>query len=144
MSGLIAPLATPEISGVPVRFFKSPEFGPHMPWHAVDHLYKAMRFPRDLRRIMLRNAQGFVGGEFKTIATADGPVVIGSHPFAQAIMDAAIEANGTDPGFKMLYAQAAVVAMNAMAGDLGPEAKLDFLLTAARNTLGLTGQGKAK
>ncbi len=139
MSAFVSPIATPEVSGTPVRFFCSPEVGPHMPWHAVDDLYKAMRFPRDLRRIMLRNAQGFAGGDFKTIATTDGPVVIGSHPMAQGLIGAAIEANGTDPGFEMLYAKAAVVAMNAMAGDLGPEAKLDFLLTAARNTLGLTG-----
>ncbi len=139
MNVVISPIATPDIAGVPVRFFKSPEVGPHLPWHAVDDLYRAMRFPRDLRRIMLRNAQSFAGGEFKTIATAGGPVVIGSHPFAQAIIGAAIEANGTDASFEMAYAKAAVVAMNAMAGDLGPKAKLDFLLTAARNTLGLTG-----
>ncbi len=139
MSALVSPIATPEIAGTPVRFFKSPEVGPHMPWHSVDDLHRAMRFPRDLRRIMLRNAQSFAGGEFKTIATVGGPVVIGSHPFAQAIIGAAIEANGTNPSFEMLYAKAAVVAMQALAGDLGPEAKLDFLLTAARNTINPAG-----
>ncbi len=142
MSALVSPTATPDVAGVPVRFFKSPEAGPHLPWHAVDDLYRAMRFPRDLRRRMLQNAQGFAGGDFKTVATVDGPVVIGSHPMAQGLIGAAIEANGTDPGFEMLYAKAAASAMQAQVGDLGPEARLRLLLDAARNTLGLAGGAK--
>ncbi len=135
----LPPIATPEIAGTPARFFKSPEIGPHLPWHAVDDLYRAMKFPRDLRRIMLRNAQDFAGGDFKTVATAEGPVVIGSHPMAQGLIGAAIEAHGTDPGFEMTYAKATAAAMEAQFGDLGPEARFRLLLDAARNTLGLAG-----
>ena len=137
MSDLASPIACPEITGTPVRFFRSPEIGPHLPWHAVDDLYKAMQFPRDLRRMMLQNAQGFAGGDFKTVATTDGPVVIGSHPMAQGLIGAAIAANGTDPKFEMAYARAAASAMEAMLGDLGPEARFRLLLDAARNTLAL-------
>lgn len=135
MSTLIAPIATPEIAGTAVRFFKSPEVGPHLPWHAVDDLYKAMRFPRDLRRRMLQHAQGFAGGDFKTIATVEGPVVIASHPMAQGLIGAAVEAHGIDHGFEMAYAKAAAAAMEAQLGDLGPEARFRLLLDAARNTL---------
>ena len=142
MNGLVSPIAAPNVAGVPVRFFKSPEAGPHLPWHAVDDLYRSMKFPRDLRRRMLQNAQGFAGGDFKTVATTDGPVVIGSHPMAQGLIGAAVEANGTDPGFEMLYAKAMVVAMEAQLGDLGPEARYSLLLKAARNTLGLAGGAK--
>ena len=50
MGDLTAPHATLEIDGVPVRFFRSPEAGPHLPWHALDDLYRAMRFARPLRK----------------------------------------------------------------------------------------------
>ena len=124
-----------------MRFFKSPEVGPHLPWHAVDDLYKAMRFPRDLRRRMLQHAQGFAGGDFKTIATIGGPVVIGSHPMAQGLIGAAVEAHGINPGFEMIYATAAASAMEAQLGDLGPEARFHLLLSAARNTLNPDSNG---
>ncbi len=108
MNGLVSPILVPDVAGEPVRFFKSPEAGPHLPWHAVDDLYKAMQFPRDLRRMMLRNAQGFAGGDFKTVATSTGLTVIGSHPMAQGLIGAAIEAHGTDPSFEIAYARSAV------------------------------------
>lgn len=139
MSALVTPVAAPAIDGRPVRFFRSPEIGPHLVWHAVDDLYRAMQFPRDLRRKILRHAQSFPGGDFKTVATADGPVVIGSHPMAQGLIGAAIQAHGVDPGFEHAYAQAAAAAMEATLGDLGPEARVHLLVEAARNTLGLAG-----
>ncbi len=91
--------------------------------------------------MMLRNAQSFAGGDFKTVATFDGPVVIGSHPMAQGLIGAAIEAHGTDPKFEMAYARAAASAMEAMLGDLGPEERFRLLLDAARNTLAFEGGG---
>ena len=141
MGDLTAPLATLDIDGVPVRFFCSPESGPHLPWHALDDLYRAMRFDRALRKRMLRHAQAFPGADFKTVATKEGPVVIGSHPMAQGLIGAAAEAKGTMHGvpanFEAKYVEAAAAAMNAFTGNLPPMEALRLTITAARNTLGV-------
>ena len=131
------PIASPLINGVPVRFFRAPLNVPHLPWHALDDLYRAMKFPRDLRKRMLEHSRGFAGGDFKTVATSDGPVVIGSHPMAQGLIGAAIEAHGVLADFERLYAKGAVEAMKSLTGDLSPMDSFHFTIAAARNTLGV-------
>ena len=64
MGATVVPIASPEIDGVPVRFFKSPAPQLEMPWHAPDDLNRAMKFPRALRREMLQRARAFPDGDF--------------------------------------------------------------------------------
>ncbi len=131
------PIATEEISGTPVRFFKAPLPIPHLPWHSLDDLHRAMRFPRALRKQMLEMSRAFPGGDFITVSTSDGPVVIGSHPMAQGVIGAAVEVHGLRAGFERDYAKAAAAAMDALTGELDAITKVNLLLEAARNTLGL-------
>ena len=138
MSELVTPIASPEIAGVPVRFFRSPEPGPHLPWHALDDLCRAMGYDSEMRTRTLRHAQAYAEGEFRTVATPDGPVVIGSHVMAQSVILAAVEVHGLAPAFELLYVRSGLsVAMDALTGDLPAGAAYDVTLAAARNTLGL-------
>lgn len=137
MTKLVKPIASPLINGTLVRFFKAPLPELHIPWHSVDDLHRALHLPRHLSKQLLENSRAFPRGEFQTIATADGPVVIGSHPMAQGMLGAAIEAGGAPERLGTAYAMAAAEAMKALVGDVPVEARIAMSLTAARNTLGL-------
>lgn len=108
------PIGTPMLDGVPVRFFRSPEVGPHLPGHSLEDLHRAMKFPPDLLTRMLGSSRAFKDGDFKTIATAECRVVIGSHLIAQGMIDA----------------------LMGLTGDMPPMQSLRFTLEAARNALG--------
>ena len=137
MSALVSPLHVAAIDGVDVRFFEAPTGRLELPWHSVDDLYDAMRFPPELKQIMLRRSRAFPGGDFATVPTASGPVVIQSHVMAQGIVGAAIEAGGLSASFEGRYAKAAASALEAMNRGFPLEMRLRRAMDAARNTLGL-------
>lgn len=127
---MILPIATPLIDGVAVRFFKSPEAGLHLPWHAIDDLYRAMLMPRGVRRRMLERSRPLAGSFLKTVATPDGPVVIGAHLVAQGMIAAAIAVGKIPVRFEMAYRLAAVEAMNALTAGLSDEDAMQYTFDA--------------
>ena len=139
MTGLTSPLHVGIINARDVRFFKGPSNGPEMPWHAVEDLYQALGLPRSLRRELLRKTQAHWGMELRSVATADGPVVVAPHYVAQGLIGAAVEAMGAPPHVEKDYARAGVGALNALTGDLGPKAAIEFVVAAYRNTNGVDG-----
>ena len=134
---LISPIHTATINGHPLRFFKGPAAGPDLPWHAMDDLYRAMALSLALRRHMLQMTQRRWGGDLRTVATADGPVVIAPHFVAQGMIGAAVETMGVPASFEGEYTRAGVEAMKKLTGDLPPQTKVAFAVAAFH------GQGSA-
>ena len=65
--------------------------------------------------------------------------MIASHPMAQGLISAAIEVRGVRADFEWTYVQAISTAWEELTGDLGPRAKVELLIAAAKNTLNLGG-----
>jgi hypothetical protein len=135
MSEINVPLYTGTVNGHPVRFFKAPLPGLHIPWHAVEDLQKAANLPRDLRRRMLRMTQESWPGQLRTVATADGLVTIAPHYAAQGFIGAAIKKGYVPASLEIEYANAGAKAMQALGAGLPPAARFELAIRAARNSL---------
>lgn len=136
---LTSPLHVGVVNGRDVRFFKGPSNGPEMPWHSVEDLYQALGLPRSLRRELLRKTQEHWGKELRTVATANGPVVVAPHFVAQGLIGAAVVAMGGKPSLEIEYAKAGGEALKKLAGDLPMMAAVEFAVAAYRNTNGVDG-----
>lgn len=143
MTALVAPIHTGAVAGAPVRFFKGPSGAPELPWHGVEDLYRALGLPRHVRRQMLQMTQRSWGAELRTVATAEGPVVIAPHYAAQGLLGALKELRSVGARVpahvEAEYCMAAGDALKKLAGGLPPLASVAFALTAFRNTNGVGG-----
>ena len=135
-SKITSPIHTATIAGHDVQFFKSPTGQLELPYHAADDLFLVLGFNRAMRRSFAQSQQRNFGDLIKTVATSSGPVVIAPHCAAQGLFGAAEEVapNRLPPGMASEYTHAAAAAFECLAGDLPPNAWVEFLLTAARNS----------
>ena len=141
MSTLTAPIHNGTLNGKPLRFFKAPLSGPHLPWHAWDDMVACIGLPRSLRRHMQQSLKGEHAANIRTVATADGIVTIAPHWMAQGFLGSMIELRQAPASIEMDYARQAVEAWNAITGDLPPGANIDLMCAAFRNTNGIGGGG---
>ena len=135
MREIIEPVYTAMINDVPVRFFKAPGADPHLPWHSVDDLHKAMKLPHHVQQQLLQRTATMLGGKIKRVESLDGQVVIASHSVAQGLIASAIEAHGFSQVFERDYARASAEAMNTVSGELSGMETLRLTIAAARNSL---------
>jgi hypothetical protein len=87
---LVEPIHVATIRGHQLRFFKTPnnDGRPDMPWHSHDDLIKCVGLGRNERRMMLRMCQkGPLKNAFRSVATAEGVVVIAPHYVARALLE---------------------------------------------------------
>lgn len=129
---LHSPIHTGQVNGKPLRFFRSPSQGAHMPYHAHDDLLVCLELPRDVRRVLKSKLASVWGGEIRTLATADGIVTIAPHVVAQSLLEMVIEAGA--PAARMVereYQAEGAKALSILTGDLGPEALVEYALAAA-------------
>jgi hypothetical protein len=105
------PLHIATVGGQPLRFFKTPlnDGRPDFPWHCVDDLYCCLKFNRGERKWLQQKARI---GERRTIATADGLVIVAPHCVAQGVIEAAIEMGRATERAGIEYRLGAVEAMN--------------------------------
>lgn len=138
MSVLVEPVHTGTLNGKPLRFFKAPLSGPHLPWHAPHDLHLCLGLGRDLRRDFRRRLQSSEWSkDIQTVATSGGIVTIAPHWMAQGLIGSIIEMMGMSTQVEMAYAREAVSAWNAMMGDLPDQANLETMIAAFRNTNGI-------
>lgn len=137
MRPLAMVLHTGQVAGRGVRFFRSPLSGPDFPWHSVDDLQAALRFPRDLRRHFRTVLQRDWGGNVRTIATRGGVTTIAPHPMAQGLIDALAEFGGPPSGAADDYAQAVAEALQTITASMPPEASAAYALAAFQRGGGL-------
>lgn len=106
MSTLISPAHVGSLNGQPLRFFKAPVQGPHLPWHAVEDLHACLALPCDLRLHFQRRLQSSEWkGDIRTVATADGIVTIAPHFVAQGLIGAIIEVGQATAAIEIQYAR---------------------------------------
>lgn len=133
MSRIITPVHIAPVCGHPVRFFRSPRAGPDLPWHAVEDLYAAARLPGELRRRMMRMTRSFEGGvDSVTIATTEGPLVIGAHSLAQGFIGALQEIDLLPDGFGQQYTRAGAQTLGVLTASLSLEEVVAFVSAAAK------------
>ena len=137
---LVAPLHTGTVGGCPVRFFRGPSGRPEPSWHAIEDCIRPLGLSRSLRRELLRMTQRHWGAELRTVATADGPVVVAPHYVAQGLLGAAVEAMGAKASVETEYALAGAEALRKLGGDLPPMARVELALAAFRNSTGGGGR----
>ena len=70
MSTLTSPIHIGTLNGKPLRFFKAPLSGPHLPWHAWDDMVACIGLPRSLRRHMQQSLKSEHAANIRTVATA--------------------------------------------------------------------------
>ena len=140
---IVAPIHTATISGHEVRFFESPKGQPDLPWHAVDDLFKDCIPSRHDRRFYLRSIQRDWGIDIVTVATPTGPVTIAPHFAAQGLLGAMIEVGRISEEVERAYVDAGIAALDALTNRLPAEARVDFVLRAAKNSQGSKAGGSA-
>lgn len=108
MSAILTPAYMGTLNDKPLRFFKSPLPGPHLPWHAPEDLHRCLDLPRDLRRDFQRKLHSSEWkGDIRTVATADGIVMIAPHFMAQGLIGAMHDAGRADAKAEFRYASEA-------------------------------------
>jgi hypothetical protein len=138
VSVLVEPVYTGTLDGKPLRFFKAPLAGPHLPWHAMDDLHVCLALPRSLRRHFRQQLQSSQWAkDVRTVATSAGIATIAPHWVAQGLIGAVIEIGHTPAATEMAYARQAVGAWNAITGDLKGFANVNLMMAAFRNTNGI-------
>lgn len=135
MTGLVAPVRTGSLCEKPLRFFKAPLPGPHLPWHAPDDLHRCLGLPRDLRRHFQQRLQSSDWKkDVRTVATSDGVVTIAPHWIAQGMIGAMIDVGRADYFTEIAYNKQAKEAWDQMYPTESFGDALALLLAARRNT----------
>lgn len=129
-TSIMSPIASAEIRGVAVRFFRASNSEMDAPWHALDDLYRAMRFDRVMRQMTVREMLSVPGAEARTVKTPDGPVVIGSDTMARGVIRGGIKALSVPPTFEHDYSRAVADIWSATHSDLDPVTSAWRLLQA--------------
>lgn len=135
MIRLAAPLHVRRLNGRPLRFFRAPLAGTHLPWHVFDDLQACLALPEDLRAALKRDLIADWGRLVRTVATADGIVTIAPHWMAAGLVGAVAGRTGDDLDLTMTYQQALFSAWAVLTGDMPAADSLALLQTALCNML---------
>jgi len=131
---LIEPLHIATIRGQQLRFYRTPNNDgcPDLPWHNVDDLQKCLGLSRQQRKFFLKEewASEFKSA-FKSIAAANGIVVIAPHFVAQGTIDAMQDCMGDVEDVDRDYHRGGVVACKKLTSGLSFENGLLEWMAAA-------------
>lgn len=134
MKPLLRPAFVGRLNDKPLRFFKAPLPGPHLPWHAAEDLHQCLALPRDLRRHF---QQRLKSSEWKdhvrTVAIAEGIVTIAPHFVAQGLIGAMQDVGRADARVEARYAMQAKEAWDAIYPGGNFAEALSLLVTAFHN-----------
>lgn len=96
MTEIHSPIHVETVGNVPVRFFKSPTFlesgRPDMPWHVCDDVWKAIGLD-EVGRLSLLTRVRARWSDPRTVATADGVVVVAPFLMGDIIIEAWLSLN---------------------------------------------------
>lgn len=135
MIGLVSPISRGCLNGRPLRFFRAPLSGTHLPWHAFDDLQACLALPEDVRAGLKRDLMADWSRHVRTVATADGIVTIAPHWMAAGLVGAVAGRAGDDLDLTTAYQQALFSAWAALTGDMPAADSLALLQTALCNML---------
>jgi hypothetical protein len=141
MSGLVSPLHVGRLNGRPLRFFRAPLTGTHLPWHAFDDMQACLALPESLRAALKRDLMADWGRDVRTVATADGIVTIAPHWMAAGLIGAVAGRTGDDLDLTVAYQQALFSAWAELTGDMPAADSLALLQAALCNMF--ADQGRA-
>lgn len=132
---MIEPLHTGTVGGKPLRFFRSPltDRRPDLPWHSVDDLQRCLGLNREQRRIMLAKFRnGPYASTTRTVATADGLVIIAAHFMAQGAVDALVDDGMAPKTARVEYELAGEEALRKLVAHIpfGIDAWFDWMKAA--------------
>jgi hypothetical protein len=103
------------IGGHQFRFFRPPDNVPDFPWHAVDDLHRCLGLSRDGRRLFLRKLRSAEWSTtLRTIATADGVVIVAPHYMAQGIIRAMVSEGDAPSNIRDEYDDASAAAIKEL------------------------------
>lgn len=140
MSGLASPLHVDRLNGRPLRFFRAPLAGTHLPWHAFDDMQACLALPEGLRIALKRDLMADWSRDVRTVATADGLVTIAPHWMAAGLVGAIAGRTGEDLDLTIAYQQALFSAWGELTGDMPTADSLALLQSALCNMLADQGR----
>jgi hypothetical protein len=131
------PIHVGQIGGHPVRFFRSPEDGPRLPWHSQDDLFVCLGMPAVLQEDFRRKAANHPewGGVIHTVATPDGITRIAPHFMAQSLVEAMVECGVAGNGVIREHIDASMGAMSALTAGMSPTDAMYYTMAAAKAEL---------
>ena len=135
MACLIMPIKIGSLNGHPLRFFRAPLTGTHLPWHASDDLQACLALPEDVRAGLKCDLMADWGRHVRTVATAEGIVTIAPHWMAAGLVNAVAVRPGDDLDLTVAYQQALFSAWAELTGDMPAADSLALLQTALCNML---------
>ncbi|WP_424138672.1 hypothetical protein [Roseomonas chloroacetimidivorans] len=131
MSVIVDPIHTHVVNGHPVRFFRSPFQGPDMPWHGAEDLLKALDLPREFRRQQISRLHSEWKSDIRTVATADGIVVIAPHFMARGMIDGMKQIGRLTDDVDADYCHGASAAMEVITADIAdPVGQFEYVMHA--------------
>lgn len=129
------PLHVGRLNGRPLRFFRAPLAGTHLPWHAFDDLQACLALPEDVRAGLKRDLMADWGRDVRTVATVEGIVTIAPHWMAAGLVGAVAGRVGDDIDLTVAYQQALFSAWIELTGDMPAADSLALLQAALCNML---------
>ena len=117
---------TAMINGRPLRFFKSLNPGPHMPWHSQDDLFKCLGIPKSARTVFRKMTAEHEewARQVRIVNTENGLVTIAPHFMAQGIIGAMAQSEFAAWDEELVtndYTLGASRAMDVLTDGLAPE-----------------------
>jgi hypothetical protein len=131
-----------------LQFFKSPDEGPQIPWHAQDDLFNCLELNHNARmasREMIAECDE-LGKSVRIVLTDNGIVTIAAHCTAQGLIAAIAESRSnaakvlrpkiaprSENDLQAEYAKAVGGAIEVLTDAMSDEESYNFVMTAYRN-----------
>lgn len=125
-------LATHNINGRPVRFFRPPVDEPDFPWFSYDDLMLAMGLGRQPRRLIARDLRNNWGDQITTAMCGGSITTVAPHFMAQGLLEALVSAGHADPSLLAEYQEAGAEALKELTGHLSPAELMPWVAEALR------------
>lgn len=135
MSNLVAPVHTGCLYGKPLRFYRAPGQGTQLPWYAWEDPQAWLSLPPDLRAYFRQALMEEWAADVRTVATAEGIVIIAPQWMAQGVVGAIGEIQSTEVALTAAYQQQMIAAWKALTGDMPAAASMVLLAEAINRTL---------
>jgi hypothetical protein len=135
MTILTAPIYAGLINGRSVRFFRSPNERPEMPWHVFDDLMQALELPRHFRRNYLQRVQRDFKHGLQSIATPEGILIIAPHWMAQGLVGASIDVGKHTESLREEYGEECGKALITLTQHMPGQVQFEYATSAMLNTL---------
>lgn len=130
---MLSPLYNAEINGHRLRFFKNPDGTRDMPWHAFYDLLMLTNYSnREAKQMLAATRGGPFKAKVQTIATSEGPVVIGPHWMAQGMIGAMLDVGQITPEIEAAYVKASAHVIGLMVDHLPPSMRAEAAIRMAR------------